>query len=321
MDRVIEQLPRRRGALVYIERHKGDLTLALSFVFYLASWAVIRLSDWHTAGALMRSVGEAALVGGLCDYIALKMIFERRWYLPNSGVLPRNRQKLIDGISSMIENQWLTPKMIEDKLRELDLVKRLGRYLEGVSLEAIIDRTHLAALCESLARYTESEQLIQFLEERIEVSAPRSIRMANALGIMTYHKVSERIGQELRGLLLGLPNNADLIMALEERLHSLGDELQQRSSTAYEAAYRIVDTLVEHSIAASKGQIAQLVKENLMRLDDEEIRRQIESRTRTHLDWIRVNGGIFGALFGALFGLLNYAVAHGQSLLAMVHRL
>jgi uncharacterized membrane-anchored protein YjiN (DUF445 family) len=322
MDRAIEQMPRkRRGWIVYIEQHKGGLTLALSFVFYVASWAVLQVSPWHTAGALMRSVGEAALVGGLCDYIALKMIFERRWYLPNSGVLPRNRQKLIDGISSMIENQWLTPKMIEDKLRDLDLVKRLGRYLEGVSLESIIDRTHLAALCESIARYMESEQLTRFLEERIEVSAPRSIRMANALGIMTYHKISERIGQELRGLLLGLPNNADLIKALEERLHSLGDELQQRSSAAYEAAYRIMDTLVEHSVAASKGQIALTVKQNLMRLDDEEIRRQIESRTRTHLDWIRVNGGIFGALFGALFGLLNYVVGHSAALIALVRAL
>ena len=41
----------------------------------------------------------------------------------------------------------------------------------------------------------------------------------------------------------------------------------------------------------------------------------------THLDWIRVNGGIFGALFGALFGLLNYAVAHATGLMAFVRLL
>ena len=55
------------------------------------------------------AIAEAALIGGLCDYIALKMIFERQWYLPGSGVLPRNRVKLIDGISSTIEKEWLTP--------------------------------------------------------------------------------------------------------------------------------------------------------------------------------------------------------------------
>jgi len=56
----------------------------------------------------------------------------------------------------------------------------------------------------------------------------------------------------------------------------------------------------------------------MMSLSDEEIRRQIETRTRTHLDWIRVNGGIFGAFFGALFGLLNYVVTHSAALLALV---
>jgi uncharacterized membrane-anchored protein YjiN (DUF445 family) len=318
MDLVIEQVPRKRRAwVVYIEQHKGGMTLALSAVFYAVSWVVSLLTPWHTAGGLMLSIGEAALVGGLCDYIALKMIFERRWYLPNSGVLPRNRQRLIEGISSTIETQWLTPKMIEDKLREEKLVERLGRYLEEVSLDSIIDSTHLAAICESIARYVESPQLLEFLQQRLEASAPRSIRVANALGIVTYDKLSERIGRELRELLLGLPANQDLIKALEERLHSIGEELQQRVSPTRAAADRIMDTLVEYAVTGTRGQIAAMVKKNLERLDDEEIRRQIESRTRTHLDWIRVNGGIFGALFGALFGLLNYAVAHSGSLMAL----
>ncbi len=321
MDRAIEHIPPaepRPGWVARIEQHKGGLTLALSAVFYGASWMVSLLTPWHTAGTLMRSVGEAALVGGLCDFIALKMIFERRWYLPNSGVLPRNRQKLIDGIAATIENQWLTPAMIDKKLRDLDLVKRLGRYLEDVSLEDVIDRTHLAGICQSIAGYALSPQLIDFLEQRLEASAPRSVRVANALGIITYRKLSERIGRELSGLLISLPTNAELIKALEERLHFLGEELQQRQSATREAAYRIMDTLVEHAVAASRGEITRMVRENLMSLSDEEIRRQIESRTRTHLDWIRVNGGIFGALFGALFGLLNYAAAHSAALIALM---
>jgi uncharacterized membrane-anchored protein YjiN (DUF445 family) len=311
-----EQIPYRRNqVLIRMEQHKGGVTLALSAVFYVASWIITIFSPWQTAGSLMRSVGEAALVGGLCDYIALKMIFEKRWYLPNSGVLPRNRQRLIDGISATIENQWLTPKMVEDKLRQLDLVKRLGRYLEDVSLDNLIDRAHLAVICKTIVHYIESPQLTEFLEQRLEYSSPGSIRLANALGLMTYHKLSQRIIKELRQLLLTLPANAALIDALELRVHGLGDDLQQRGSPAYEAAYRIVDILVESAVTASRGQIAQMVKENLMRLSDDEIRCQIESRTRTHLDWIRVNGGIFGALFGALFGLLNYVVTHGTRLI------
>src|SRR6516225_1192766 len=116
----------RAGVRNFLDNHKGDLTLAASLLLYLSSWLILR--QWTIAGQLAKSMGEAALVGGLCDYIALKMIFERRWYLPNSGVLPRNREKLIDGIANTIETQWLTPKMIGDKLHQLDLVRRLGRF-------------------------------------------------------------------------------------------------------------------------------------------------------------------------------------------------
>jgi uncharacterized membrane-anchored protein YjiN (DUF445 family) len=65
----------------------------------------------------------------------------------------------------------------------------------------------------------------------------------------------------------------------------------------------MIDRLVGRAVEASRGQIAQMVRENLARLSDEQIRVQIESKTRTHLDWIRVNGGVFGAVLGLLFAL------------------
>jgi uncharacterized membrane-anchored protein YjiN (DUF445 family) len=104
--------------------HKGDLTLAFSFFIYLVSLAALMFTHFKTSSEIAVSMAEAALIGGLCDYIALKMIFERRWYLPNSGVLPRNRAKLIDGIAATIENEWLTPQMIGRKLSDMNLVGR-----------------------------------------------------------------------------------------------------------------------------------------------------------------------------------------------------
>ena len=109
----------------FLLSHKGDLTLAFSALVYAGSWLVLIFTRWTGSAATVLSMAEAALVGGLCDYIALKMIFERRWYLPNSGVLPRNREKLIDGIATTIENEWLTPQMIGRKLHEMELVGRL----------------------------------------------------------------------------------------------------------------------------------------------------------------------------------------------------
>jgi uncharacterized membrane-anchored protein YjiN (DUF445 family) len=84
----------------FILSHKGNFTLALSALVYVISWLLLYFTAWTRFAAILVSMAEAALIGGLCDYIALKMIFEQKWYLPNSGVLPRNRVKLIQGIAT-----------------------------------------------------------------------------------------------------------------------------------------------------------------------------------------------------------------------------
>jgi uncharacterized membrane-anchored protein YjiN (DUF445 family) len=301
--------PRVASALVdFLDNHKGDLTLAASFVVYLSSWIVMR--EWTIAGQLARSMGEAALVGGLCDYIALKMIFERRWYLPNSGVLPRNREKLIDGIANTIETQWLTPKMIGDKLHQLDLVRRLGRFLEDVSLEDALRNANLTRICQRVAEYIDSPSFEFFIEDKLRAEATRPVRFARAIGLISYSELSRKIVRRLHQMIAELPHNAELIKTLGQRVRHLGQELQQRDSPLRDTAYRTMDLLVEQAINSSRGEIARTVRENLSRLSDDEIRVQIESRTRKHLDWIRVNGGLFGAIFGAAFGTLNFLVEH-----------
>ena len=309
----------RTSWLVWVENHKGDVTLGLSALLYVTSLVVLRETSWNITGNLVRSMGEASLVGGLCDYIALKMIFERRWYLPNSGVLPRNREKLINGIAAVIENKWLTPEMIGTKLRELKLAAQLGRFLENISLERTLDRPQIVELCERIGAYVDSEPFKIFLEERLRAGAPRTLRIANSIGLASYESLAAGISRRLHNAIIELPSNADLLKAVEVRIRYLGEELQQRGSVYHKMAYRLLDMLVEHAVTASRGEISRMVKENLSRLSDDEIRHQIESRTRTHLDWIRVNGGIFGALFGAIFGLLNFAFTYGAGLIPSLH--
>jgi uncharacterized membrane-anchored protein YjiN (DUF445 family) len=77
--------------------------------------------------------------------------------------------------------------------------------------------------------------------------------------------------------------------------------------------------MVSRLVEASRGQITHMVRENLAQLNDEQIRIQIESKTRTHLDWIRVNGGIFGAFFGLIFALARILSQNGPAIAAHFH--
>ncbi len=294
----------------FFENHKGNIALCLSVLLYLSSWLV----DWIDRGAaqIIRAAGEASLVGGICDLIALRMLFEQHWYLPNSGVLQRNKQKFIDGIADQIERKWLTPKMIGDKLHELKPLERLARYLSNASLKMLVREDQLERICNEIASYLEPEAVVALLERM--TSRVRSARALDRLKIAIIKVVARRECQHLRQRIRELPHDDHLIAIADSAIHDIGAALLNQDSAIRKTADHWMEAIVSEVVERSRGEIARMVRQNLSRLRDEEIREQIESRTRTHLDWIRVNGGVFGALLGCLFALLSAARSDFQAL-------
>jgi uncharacterized membrane-anchored protein YjiN (DUF445 family) len=308
------------GLKNFLFTHKGGVTLAFSALVYVVAWAALRFTPWRSPAEMVVAISEAALIGGLCDYIALKMIFERKWYLPGSGVLPRNRIKLINGISSTIEKEWLTPAMIGDKLNRMNLVGRLGTALEEVSMEEFLATPAFERLLNRAAMYFEAPEVVDRLETFLRKALPNSYRrIYSALNRIGVKSISSQVASNLRTRLPQLRNDPELMATLESVVHEIGQQLHDPESPAHELASRVIDTFVERAVATSRGQIADMVKENLMKLDDEKIRYQIESKTRQHLDWIRVNGGLFGAIFGLMFALSRIIAHHGTEILAHLH--
>jgi len=286
----------------FLQRHKGDIALALSLILYLMSWPIAVID--RAAASLIRAAGEASLVGGLCDYIALNMIFEQHWYLPNSGVLPRNREKLIDGIANTIEKEWLTPEMIGNKLHALKPLDRIGDYLKAASLRTIVRPDQLERLCKSAAQLLEPDSVIALMRQMassgVRAEGPFERIRAAVVRAVVRGKI-----EVLRQRIVGLPHDEQSIQTLDGWVHEVGNNISNQDSALHKTAEHWMEELVRAIVISSRGEIARMVKENLNRLSNEAIRVQIETRTRTHLDWIRVNGGVFGAILGCVFALLN----------------
>jgi uncharacterized membrane-anchored protein YjiN (DUF445 family) len=297
----------------FLENHKGNVALFLSALLYLLSWPVAWLD--RAAAQIIRAAGEASLVGGLCDLIALRMIFEQHWYLPNSGVLQRNKQKFIDGLADQIERKWLTPEMIGRKLHELKPIERLAEHLRTASLKTLVREDQLERICSETAHYLEPETVVKFLEQ--VTSRVRPARALDRLKIAIVRAVARRECDHLRRKIRDLPHDDRLIAMMESAIHDVGTALLNEDSALRKTADHWMDAIVGDVMVRSRGEIARMVRDNLSRLRDEEIREQIESRTRSHLDWIRVNGGVFGALLGCLFALLNALRYDLQSLLRL----
>jgi uncharacterized membrane-anchored protein YjiN (DUF445 family) len=304
----------------FLLSHKGNLTLALSAIVYLASWLALRFTAWKLTADVAVSIAEAALIGGLCDYIALKMIFERRWYLPNSGVLPRNRDRLIEGIAATIETEWLTPQMIGRRLHAMDLVGRLGTYLQEIRLDHLLGEQGLDHILQRILKYLESPETRARLQTIFRKALPGTFtRLYGAARKLGVESLSARIVDNFRRRLPELRDDPELEETIESAIHEFGHELRDPSSYGYQLAQRMIDAIVARAVDASRGQISLMVRENLALLSDEQIRVQIESKTRTHLDWIRVNGGIFGAFFGLMFALSRIILHQGPGLMVHLH--
>jgi uncharacterized membrane-anchored protein YjiN (DUF445 family) len=312
--------PEQTGLKHFLFTHKGGVTLTFSALVYVVAWAMLRFTTWHNSGELIANISEAAMIGGLCDYIALRMIFERKWYLPGSGVLPRNREKLINGIANTIEKEWLTPQMIGDRLNRMNLVGKLGTALAEVDLAEFLAQPAIDRLLNRAAMYFEAPEVVDRLETFLRKALPNSYRRVYAaLNRFGVKSISSQVASNLRSRLPQLRNDPELMTTLEGAVHEIGQQLHDPDSPAHELASRVIDTFVARAVATSRGQITEMVKENLMKLDDEKIRFQIESKTRQHLDWIRVNGGIFGAIFGLMFALSRLVAHHGVEILQRLH--
>lgn len=287
--------------ILFIERNKGNVALCLSFLLFLASWPLMLVD--RTAAEIIRAAGEASLVGGLCDYIALNMIFEEHWFLPNSGVLPRNREKLIKGIADTIEREWLTPAMIGQKLNDLKPLDRLGEYLEQASLASMLRPDQLDRICNEAARYLEPDAIMDFIQTVTNRVGP--VGAIDRVRLAVIKAFVRRECQYVREKVRTLPREPQLMAAADATIHELGVRLRDQESVVRKTADHWMEALVREVVVRSRGEIANMVRENLGRMSNEAIKTQIESRTRTHLDWIRVNGGVFGAILGCLFALMN----------------
>src|SRR5260370_21374584 len=208
--------------------HKADLTRAFSFFVYVVSWAVLMFTRYKTGAEIAVSMAEGGLIGGLCDYIALKMIFERRWYLPNSGVLPRNREKLIEGIAATIENEWLTPQMIGRKLNEMDLVGRLGTFLEETKIDDLLGQAGLERILSRAIEYLESPEERDRLEAILKKALPKTFtRIYAVINRFGSQSITSRIAPNLRKRVPSLRNDPGLPTTFETAIQQFGQTLHR----------------------------------------------------------------------------------------------
>lgn len=138
---------------------KANLTLAIVFILFIGA-AVAEHFNPHNFGIrLVYFVLEAALVGGIADWFAVTAIFKKPlgWGF-HTALIPRNREKVIHAIASMVQSELL----------RMDLIRR---KIEGISfIEVLINYVNK----EGGAQYL-TNKLVPYLQRYIERQSPEKL--------------------------------------------------------------------------------------------------------------------------------------------------
>nr|WP_246427190.1 DUF445 domain-containing protein [Sphingopyxis panaciterrulae] len=87
--------------------------------------------DVHPTIGFVRAFAEAAMVGGLADWFAVTALFRHPMGLPipHTAIVPRNKNRIADTLARFLLTNFLIPRLIARKMREVDIAGAVGKFL------------------------------------------------------------------------------------------------------------------------------------------------------------------------------------------------
>jgi uncharacterized membrane-anchored protein YjiN (DUF445 family) len=250
--------------------------LAIAAMIFAATLAAPGPNTWVL---LLRSVTEAALVGGLADWFAVTALFRRPLGLPipHTAIVPANKDRIGEGLARFLDRHFLTRELLIHELRALHLSERVAAWLA--------DRRKAAALAGEIAkalpfvlRAVDDSQIKAFLGRalgahlRNAALAPLAAQLVRVLTAAGYHEaVLDRLLDYARAFLTR--NEDRLLETVAERRRSwiprainreiaramlrgaaeLIDDLRQPDGAARRSLLSAVDEMIAELANASEA--------------------------------------------------------------------
>ncbi|WP_160724585.1 DUF445 domain-containing protein [Bacillus sp. USDA818B3_A] len=146
-------------------QHLATISLAIMGVGFIAT-IPLQHSFW---GSILQGGFEAGLVGGLADWFAVTALFRHPLGIPipHTALLPKNRQRITEGIISMLENDWLTKESIRKKINTIGFTKKLVEII-GLEINTKAVQTNIVTFIQHLIKKIELTKLTPIIEKELK---------------------------------------------------------------------------------------------------------------------------------------------------------
>ena len=110
---------------------------AVALGFLLGATVIFLLCRWAQSVGGPAWVGyvgasaEAGMVGALADWFAVTALFRHPLGLkiPHTAIIKRKKDQLGEGLGNFVRENFLSPEVVEAKLRDAEIASRLGKWL------------------------------------------------------------------------------------------------------------------------------------------------------------------------------------------------
>lgn len=125
------------------DRRRGLRRMKVVALGFLVGATVIFLGcRWLQAGGMtpawigyVRAAAEAGMVGALADWFAVTALFKHPLGIPipHTAIIKRKKDQLGEGLGTFVRENFLSPPVVETKLRDAQIPSRLGKWLSETS--------------------------------------------------------------------------------------------------------------------------------------------------------------------------------------------
>lgn len=104
--------------------------LGATVIFLVCSWAQ-RNGDAAAWVGYVRAAAEAGMVGALADWFAVTALFKHPLGIPipHTAIIKRKKDQLGEGLGQFVRENFMSPEVVETKLRGADVAARTGKWL------------------------------------------------------------------------------------------------------------------------------------------------------------------------------------------------
>jgi len=182
------------GSLV---KKKSSRKLAMYSLLIMALGFIITFPFQENMWLLLLHGGfEAGLVGGLADWFAVTALFRHPLGLPipHTALLPKNRDRMVNGLVTVLKKDWLSKESIQDKVKNIPFTEKITSTVK-IQLRSEPVRKAMIKATQQTIRNIDMVKITPFVRNQLSATLSE-VQLSKILQIITTQLINEEVDKK-----------------------------------------------------------------------------------------------------------------------------